>query len=111
MKVKKSDVAILTVRWQTAVANLAVEIKRPVKTSAVIKTANRIPKMFRKEIETHYTDITSIFYVMCSIVSTSYNHSGRTTYTEKGRKDSQRNDTGLYEKLLNTNTLFSLEQR
>lgn len=66
----QSDVAILTVRWQTAVANLAIEIKRPVKSSVVIKTTNRIPEIFNKEIETH-TAVTSLFYVTCSLVSTS----------------------------------------
>ena len=82
----------------------------PVQSSAVVKTAIRILEI-RKETETCYTAITSLSYATCSLVCTSQDYVGRTACTEKGRKDRERNGTGLYEKLLNINTLFGLEQR
>lgn len=85
-------------------------MKMRVQSSAVVKIAIRILEI-RKEIESRYTAISALSYTTCSLACTSRDHVGRTACTEKGRKDSQRNGTGLYEKLLNTNTLFGLEQR
>jgi len=80
-------------------------MKMSVQSSAVVKIAIRMLEIIRREIETH-TASTSLSHATCSLVCTSQDHIGRTACVEKGRENSQRNETGLYEKVLNINTLF-----
>lgn len=79
-----------------------------VQSSSVVKI--RILKITRKETETHYVTSASLSYATCSLVCASRDHAGGTACREKGRKNSRRSVTDLYEKLLNTNMHFGLEQ-